>query len=497
MIDKLLKNYRIKNTLAILFVLLVLISSFTISYINYQSNKSILYQNIDQKLKTVALSTKFILGDDFFARATKSNAISDKEDHENILKLSEFINNLDVEYVYSMVKKDDAMYFTSSSAKNDEIEANTMSKYFDKYDEATKILLEVVKKKQIIYEESTDKWGTFRTVFISDKTKDGKSYVIGADIKIDLIKEKLDKFMVNIIWIQLVVLLMLLVFAFYFMKISKKELKDIKLINDKLDEEIKEKTTELSKINASLERMVKDEVSKNRKKDKQLIKQSKFVQMGETISMIAHQWRQPLNTISAAISLIVLHIQMDSFDEKTSQKIIPSINDNLQYLSSTIDDFLDFFKPQKEKLNSNFEIIVNKVLSLNEYVLEKNHINVTIDKVSIVDFLTYENELVQVLLNIFKNAKDALKEKDVKEAKILVTIDNHKITIEDNAGGIDDEIIDKIYDPYFSTKQKNGTGLGLYMSKIIIEEHCHGEFFVTNTDNGAEFTIIIPSKDKM
>ena len=224
MIDKLLKNYRIKNTLAIAFVLLVLISSFTISYINYKINKNVLYQDIDQKLKTVALSTKFILGDDFLDRAIEANSISKEEDKKNILILSEFINSLDIEYVYTMIKKDGEMYFTSSSAKNNEIESDKMTRYFDKYDEATKTLLGVVKKKQIIYEESTDKWGTFRTVFISDKTKNGKFYVIGADIKIDLITEKLDKFIINIILIQLFVLLMLLIFAFYFIKISKKEL---------------------------------------------------------------------------------------------------------------------------------------------------------------------------------------------------------------------------------------------------------------------------------
>ncbi len=494
MIDELLKNYRIKNTLAIVFVLLVLISSFTISYINYQSNKNILYHDIDQKLKTVALSTKFILGDDFFDKAIESDSISEEEDKQNILKLSKFINNLDVEYVYTMIKKDDKIYFTSSSAKDDELKTDNMTKYFDKYDEATKLLLNISEKKQIAYEESTDKWGSFRTVFISDKTKNGQSYIIGADIKIDLIKEKLNQFVTNIILVQSIILLVLLVFAFYFIKISKQELKDIKLINDKLDNEIKEKTLELSTINNSLEKMVKDEVSKNRQKDKQLIKQSKFVQMGETISMIAHQWRQPLNTISASVNLIILHMKMGSFDEEKLEDTIPSISENVQYLSTTIDNFIDFFRPQEEMKVSNFETIVDKALSLNKYILDNNKIEVVVNKINIEDFLTYENELVQVLLNIFKNAKDALKEKDIQDAKLIISIDNNKINIEDNAGGIDEDIINKIFDPYFSTKGKNGTGLGLYMSKVIIEEHCQGELYVANTDNGARFTITIPTK---
>ena len=492
MVEQLLKNYRIKNTLAILFGLLVFVSSLTNSYINYQTNKDIFYKNIDNRLKSAALDVELTLGSDFFDKAIKKDSISSKTDLENISKLSKIADILGVAYIYTMTQKDEKIYFTTSSSTTEDEKNNQVTRYFDLYDEATPALLNLLKNNKIVYEESTDEWGTFRTVLIPRKTKNATPYILGADIKIDFIQQHLDKFIKHTLITQFGIIFLLVIFAFYFVKISKKELNDIRLVNKKLDEEIEEKTHQLAELNTSLEQRIKDEVAKNRKKDQHLIEHSRLIQMGEIISMVAHQWRQPLNAISAANILIELKIRTENPDIEMIKKSTTNISRYIKHLSSTIDDFRDFFKPQKEMKKTDFSKIIEKVLSLNECSIKNSNIEIKVVTIDVEEFLAYENELVQVVINILKNAEDAFDLKEMKDAQVLITIENNTLTVEDNAGGIDDKIIASVFDPYFSTKGKNGTGLGLYMSKIIIQEHCNGNISVKNTDKGAKFSIVMP-----
>ena len=261
----------------------------------------------------------------------------------------------------------------------------------------------------------------------------------------------------------------------------------------KKERELKEKTQELKKLNENLEDLVQEEVEKNRLKDKLMFTQSRQAQMGEMISMIAHQWRQPLNAISAATTVIDFKVQMAKLDAQEVKKITSKIQDYTQYLSHTIDDFRDFFKPQKAKKITDFQIIVQKALTLTQNVLEQKNILLEQKIQNLTSFSGYENELIQVVLNIINNARDALLSQHTKQAKISIYIEANKLTIADNAGGIPSHIMKKIFDPYFSTKvNKNGTGLGLYMSKIIVQDHCGGILSVQNNNSGAMFTIEIP-----
>jgi len=266
---------------------------------------------------------------------------------------------------------------------------------------------------------------------------------------------------------------------------------DLWIDSAKKDRELKEKTTELQFINNNLEKLVLEEVEKSRQKDKLLFTKSRHAQMGEMISMIAHQWRQPLNAISMAVGLIDLRIQMDDCDKDKILSITEKINGYVQHLSTTVDDFRDFFKPQKQTKVTNFEFITKKALSLIEHSLKKDAITVEITTKKLEEFISYENELIQVVLNLLKNAQDALKDNNPTNPLILITIDKASVTIQDNAGGIPKDIQNKIFDPYFSTKQNTGTGLGLYMSKIIVEEHCHGRLKLKNKQNGTAFCIIL------
>ena len=238
---------------------------------------------------------------------------------------------------------------------------------------------------------------------------------------------------------------------------------------------------------------IKEEEKKALDAQKMIQEQSRLAQMGEMLSMIAHQWRQPLSAITAASGAINIKAKLNKLDTETALKLSKKIETFSQHLSTTIDDFRDFFKSNKSKTQTNFNKIINDVLNIVETSTNNNNIKI-IKKINTKnEFLTYENELKQVLLNLIKNAEDALLE-NPSLANPTITIEAYENTllVSDNAGGIKNEIIDKIFDPYFSTKRKkDGTGLGLYMSKIIVEDHCQGHLHVENTEHGARFQIIL------
>ena len=257
-----------------------------------------------------------------------------------------------------------------------------------------------------------------------------------------------------------------------------------------------EKQKKLKDLNNNLTHLVEIERKKILQQNKQLLEQSRLAQMGEMISMIAHQWRQPLSAISSTSSTLSLKIKLNKYDSQVFVENVDKITKYAQHLSKTIDDFRNFFKTNKEKDNSTLEDIINSSLGIVQISLENKNIKLITDFNSNKTFATYTNEIKQVVLNLLKNAEDVLLERDISNPTITVntrhTENNYIIEIEDNAGGIDDVIINKIFDPYFSTKKaKDGTGLGLYMSKTIIEDHCNGKLLVCNNDKGASFQIII------
>lgn len=261
---------------------------------------------------------------------------------------------------------------------------------------------------------------------------------------------------------------------------------------------------ELVEINQTLERRIEEEVRKNREKDQHILQQSRLAQMGEMISMIAHQWRQPLGSISAVAATIKLKTTLNRFDYSTPEgreaskeflsEAMSKIESYVQFLTHTIDDFRNFFKPNKQKESVTLSQLVNRTLEIIGKALEINGITIKVETQATYEIFTYANEVTQVILNILKNAEDVIKERETINANILITISKEDkwqtISIEDNAGGIPEHVLPHIFEPYFSTKsEKNGSGLGLYMSKTIIEEHCGGYIVASNTAQGAKFTI--------
>ena len=253
----------------------------------------------------------------------------------------------------------------------------------------------------------------------------------------------------------------------------------------------------LEELNLTFEERVVHEVEKNRQKDQQLIQQSRLASMGEMISMIAHQWRQPLSAISSTVQGLHIKLTLKKFDEALFIEKLSDVIRYAQYLSQTIDDFRQFFKPSKAKNKVSLEEVIEKVLDIIRVSLENKRIALSMDYRSNESLMTYANELMQVLLNLIKNAEDVLMENKIENPwiKIVTLKDEHSLILEisDNGGGIPESAIERIFDPYFSTKnKKDGTGLGLYMSQKIIEEHCGGSLRVSNGVEGAIFTITLP-----
>lgn len=233
-----------------------------------------------------------------------------------------------------------------------------------------------------------------------------------------------------------------------------------------------------------------------KKKDVQLFHKHKMAQMGEMINTIAHQWRQPLaiiNTLVAISKEKLLHKQLDS--EDLEQKL-SAIEENTAYMSNTIEDFLQFHKPMKNKELFSINTMLKSTLKIIKPTLDSASIDVQFYEYNQIEIKGYEREFSQVILALLSNARDELLSRKIVEPWIAVTlekVDNYFcIYIEDNAGGISEEMILKVFEPYFSTKeQKQGSGLGLYISKMIIETSMEGSIDVKNTENGAQFRIRI------
>ncbi|RXJ91199.1 hypothetical protein CRV01_02660 [Arcobacter sp. CECT 8983] len=243
----------------------------------------------------------------------------------------------------------------------------------------------------------------------------------------------------------------------------------------------------------------KNSLNKIIKKDKQLLEQMKLAQMGEMIGNIAHQWRQPLSTISTAASGLKMKHEFGMLEENDIPEFTDTIVTNTKYLSETIDTFRDFIKEEKETKEIVIQERIDETLKIVRASLENSYIklinNIDYEKPLKVEIVA--EELAQVLINILNNAKDVIIQRKIEEGTITIDLiqgnKNFKITVEDNAKGIEEDVLPKIFDPYFTTKhQFHGTGLGLYMSKLIVEKHLFGRLEAENTNEGAKFIITIP-----
>jgi signal transduction histidine kinase len=260
--------------------------------------------------------------------------------------------------------------------------------------------------------------------------------------------------------------------------------------------------SDITKIKLSEEELknkISEELDKNREKDRILIQQSKLAAMGEMLGNIAHQWRQPLNNISLFLSFIKDGYKNEKITFDMLEKYFDKSFKQIEYMSQTIDDFRNFYKPSKQKNRFDIKHAIDSTIEIIKAQLKDENINLQLD-ISENILYGFENELKQSLLNIFNNALDAIKSKSKeKDFEKYIKVDSSeengfiKIRIENNGGKINEEIISKIFEPYFTTKfESQGTGIGLYMTKSIIETNMNGKIEVENIEEGVVFTIKLP-----
>ena len=235
-------------------------------------------------------------------------------------------------------------------------------------------------------------------------------------------------------------------------------------------------------------------------KEEMMLAQSRQAAMGDMIGMIAHQWRQPLSVIAMVANNLKADLDLEAeITDESLDEITKVLIEQTQSLSHTIEDFRTFFKPEKVKEKVNLCSVYEKLKSLIGKTMKNNEISLNFVKSCDVELYTFTNELIQVFINLLNNSKDAFKEKDIVNRKINIithiTKKSLKIEVLDNAGGIDKSVLSKLGEPYISTKNKNGTGLGIYMSKLILEKHFGGAMSWENRDKGSCFILELPIYD--
>jgi len=240
-----------------------------------------------------------------------------------------------------------------------------------------------------------------------------------------------------------------------------------------------------------------DELILRRQQEAIMVQQARSAAMGEMIGNIAHQWRQPLNALSLLLQNLIFAYETGRLDRELIDRVDAKGNLLISKMSHTIDDFRNFFKPNREKETVEISVQLGKTLELLQASLDNHQITVNTSVDSGLYFNGFPNEFSQVLLNLISNAKDVLIERQISNPTITIRCYRNeaalKIDIADNAGGIKEDIMDKVFDPYFTTKEEGkGTGIGLYMSKVIIENNMNGRLSARNETQGATFSIYLP-----
>jgi len=256
---------------------------------------------------------------------------------------------------------------------------------------------------------------------------------------------------------------------------------------------ISEQNHQLQLFNEEMQRLVDEEIRKNLEKQKMLELQERHSQMGEMISMITHQWKQPLNAIQLIAQVLKIKTENNTCTSEFLLEKLDSIFKQVKFMDKTIYVFQNFFKPAKEKVKFNIYETLESLLELVRYEYEYKNIQIVLEGEKDVIGFGYPNEFSQVILTLMKNAKDAFEEHPSDNMRITLEVRSEEgkacICVRDNAGGIPDDLIDNIFELYVTTKE-DGTGLGLNIAKRVIENNMNGRITVQNTQEGAEFRIL-------
>jgi len=260
--------------------------------------------------------------------------------------------------------------------------------------------------------------------------------------------------------------------------IIHKTANELNRLTENLEIRVNQRTKELKMLNADLQVRINDAVRKVKRQNAIMTQQARLASMGEILENIAHQWRQPLNTVSWIINDTMVKAQLGKSDEIDIEEIAKKVNNSIQFLSNTIEDFRRYVDRSDMAQTFNLKETIESTVMLIKETLAKSQTTVKIDCADDITYKGYENDFKHVIMNLLNNARDAFEEKGITNGEILIRVYHEKdeliITVRDNAGGIPKKILNKIFEPYYTTKHKTqGTGLGLYMSKNMIER-VHG-----------------------
>lgn len=309
------------------------------------------------------------------------------------------------------------------------------------------------------------------------------------EIKIKLHEEEEKKFKKFLFTATGVILIFMILFTFLMLSIIRDVVKKYK-------KQVQNRENALESLNQNLSLKVQQGIEQAKQKDKKILEQAKLARIGSMISMIAHQWRQPLSQLSGILMELETTTRFKKVDNNYILNAIDKSDKMIEFMSNTIDDFRNFYKPDKKKEDFYVSNACKKAINIIDATLENLGINLVLDIKDDKKIFGYPTEFSQVILNIISNAKDILIERNIKKPKIEINIESKGvlsiITIKDNAGGIEEKNLEQIFDPYYSTKDlSKGTGLGLYISKLIIERNMGGDLSVSNNNEGAVFKIVV------
>ncbi len=326
------------------------------------------------------------------------------------------------------------------------------------------------------------------------------NWVIGAGLYIDDIQKsisenkkelekRIDKYIRLVVMISFLVMLFIGLISFI---MSKK----ITEVFQRYQMSVKKKELLLEDMNKNLEKKVEVAIVEAKKKDRAMLHQSRLARMGTMLSMIAHQWRQPLSEVAGILMELETASKFKKADDSMIKESVKESNKLIQFMSYTIDDFRNFFKPDKKKVHFYMEDSCMEAISLITASVKNSNINLQYNIKVNYEIYGYKREFAQVLLNLMSNAKDILNQREINNPKIDLEVDYVDgyaiVTVTDNAKGVPEDLLEQIFEPYFTTKSSTqGTGLGLYMSKMIIEKNMGGELSVENTESGACFKVKI------
>ena len=382
-----------------------------------------------------------------------------------------------IKYIYMLAPYKNKLIFLADGSKSDK------AQFGESFEPLRKNEYFSLKPHYFTHKRLKDIWVTFINPIVVDK-KIKALIVVDTPLSflnfIKSILEKLQKYLNILVGFVFVTVLILTVFTYFDERREKEKelaLEQLEILNKNLSKKIQEKVNEL------------------RQKDVLLMNQSKLVALGEMLNMIAHQWRQPLNALSA--SAIHLELKMEMTDEIEKDEIIEFIQfvqEEVQRLSATIDDFMNFSRPDEKEEEFYFNDVLNEVIKLIKIQLKNHNINIEFDIHNNLKLNTYKKVVEHILLNLISNARDALDESDVEDKKIKIYTKEGKDFIEvivyDNGKKIPPDVADRIFEPYFTTKEEGkGTGLGLYMSKKLAREKLGGDLYFENREDGVAFIL--------